>query len=580
MAVKITQEYRIVVSKDVDAGTKYAAEELAKYLKAVGSVELPVVCDCTESAEKEIVVGCSNRCGTPSGVNLKNDGYVLRTVGDKLFIRGMNDRGNLYGVYGFLENVLGCRFFTEVVEKIPAMDVIEIPELDETVMPAFEFRNTTWHEISRKPFFSYKRGFNSIAGTPVTPMLAHSLCHTMFNYLSPDDYFDEHPEYFSMVEGRRIREMTQLCLTNPEVLEIVKKNLRKTILEHPECTIFSVSQMDWYNPCQCPECRRVDEEEGNHMGTMIRFVNACADSVAEEFPDVIIETLAYQYTRQAPKTRPRPNVCVCLCTIECCFTHPMRDDNHIAVPFRHLTTPGVTVQQDLRDWGKICKRMMIWDYTTNYRFYQAPNMNLHVLQDNMKFFLENGVTSLFEQGTGETISGEFGELRVYLISKLMWNVDGDVSAWMDEFLENYYGRKAAKPIRAYIDYLTDYVTRYEVHAGIYENPQDVFPNALIPAMDAFWDAAEAAAEDEDQLNRIQRSRMQVRFLKLQRKAHVDVDYQQQAEAYIADIKRFGIARIQEGKPLEKSFDQIRTGFLPGSTRAFWEPEPAFETKKY
>lgn len=66
------------------------------------------------------------------------------------------------------------------------------------------------------------------------------------------------------------------------------------------------------------------KEEGSHAGTLLRFVNACADAIAEEYPDIIIDTLAYHYTRQAPKiTRPAPNVTVRLCTIEGCFSHPL-----------------------------------------------------------------------------------------------------------------------------------------------------------------------------------------------------------------------------------------------------------------
>ena len=317
------------------------------------------------------------------------------------------------------------------------------------------------------------------------------------------------------------------------------------------------------------------------MGTMLRFVNACADSIAEEFPHIIIETLAYQYTRQAPKiTRPRPNVMICLCTIECCFTHPLRSCRHIAVPFKRHVTPGATVQKDLMDWGKICRRLLIWDYTTNFRFYLAPMINLHVLQDNVRFFYENGASSLLEQGNNLAISGELGELRAYIISKLMWDPYGDVSAWMDEFLEGYYGAAAAKPIRGYIDYLADFVVKYDVHAGIYENPQDVIPDAIIPDLDAFWDAAEAAAGNDLQLERIRRSRLQMRFIKLHRKSIDEVDYREQAEAFIEDVKAMGIVCIQEGKPIEKSFDQLRTGFLPDSGRSFWDPEPAFETRKY
>ena len=183
-----------------------------------------------------------------------------------------------------------------------------------------------------------------------------------------------------------------------------------------------MTQMDWYNPCECPECAKVDAEEGSHAGTMIRFVNACAESIAEEFPDVVIDTFAYQYTRQAPKiTKPLPNVCVRLCSIECCLSHPMSECEEVVYPFKENVVAGATFQKDIRDWSKICKRLFVWDYTTDFRHYLAPFPNFQVLQPNIKFFVENGVTGLFEQGNDHAVSGEFGELRMYMISKFMWN---------------------------------------------------------------------------------------------------------------------------------------------------------------
>ena len=580
MSVRITGEYRIIVSADAGPGTRYAAEELAKYLKAIGGVELPIECDDNEPAEKEIVVGASGRCGTPSGVNLKNDGYVLRTMGEKLFIRGMNERGDVYGVYGLLERHLGVRFFTASLERVTGMDVIELPELDEAVSPAFEYRRTSWNEVSSNPVYAWKRGINSQTGTPAEPILARSLCHTLFNFVSPEEFFDTHPEYFSEVNGVRIREETQLCLTNEEMKAIFKKRLREEIIAHPECRIFSVSQMDWYNPCQCEKCAAIDAEEGSHMGTMLRFVNECADFIAEEFPDVIIETLAYQYTRQAPKiTRPRPNVCVCLCTIECCFTHPMRQCRAAVRPFKYLVDPDHPIQQDLMDWGRICKRLLVWDYTTNYRFYLAPMINLHVIQDNVKFFLENGVSQLFEQGNGQSISGEFGELRAYLLTRLMWEPDGDLSAWMDEFLDAYYGA-GGRAIRAYIDELADHVTRHDVHAGIYESPMDVIPNVMLPRLTALWDeAARLTADDPEASAHVERSRLQLEFVKHQRRRPNEVDFGEKAEALIEAIRRSGVTYVQEiftnhqpqPEALERSFSQIRKGNLPDSWPVFWQP---------
>lgn len=568
MAIRLNDGYRIVVSAGCSASGAYAAAELARYLEQITGGSFPVVKDDVPGQDCEILIGKTSRPGTPSGAGLKNDGYVLRTAGKKLFICGENDRANLYGVYYLLEKYLGCGFYAHDVERVPVNEEACLPEIDEMRISPLEYRETYWYEPYRYEEFAIKRGFNGSWLKPYGSKVGgcvrvDALAHTMFQYVHPDEYFDEHPEYFSMVDGKRIRISTQLCLTNPDVLEITKRKLRQKIRENPDIRIFGISQMDWLNPCQCPACAKIDAEEGSHMGTMLRFLNALAEDIERDYPDVVIETLAYQYTRQVPKiTRPHPNVLICFCTIENCFTHPLRRCTKVSPSLWQYFIPGTSVKQDLQEWGRICKRMFIWDYTTNYSFYLAPMINFHVLQDNINFFLENGATALFEQGNAESVSGEFGELRAYILSKLMWEPHGDVSAWMDEFLAGYYGEAAAKPIRAYIDYLADFVERFDIHAGIYDSPKNVIPKAVFPVLDQFWDAAEAAAANGEQLTRIRRSRLQLRFVKLLCKRHTDMDYQETADRFLDDVKKHGITHLREGRSFEEGAAQIGIGCPP------------------
>ena len=59
-------------------------------------------------------------------------------------------------------------------------------------------------------------------------------------------------------------------------------------------------------------------------GAGARTVNSVADAIADEFPHVVVDTLAYQYTRPAPNiTVPRKNVVIRLCSIECNFAAPL-----------------------------------------------------------------------------------------------------------------------------------------------------------------------------------------------------------------------------------------------------------------
>ena len=335
----------IIVAKDASAATWSAAEALSEYVDQMAGVYLSIHTDDKATIGNgdaaEICVGVTNRPGQPDMTSLKNDGYILKTVGNRLFILGENDRAILHAAYAFLEDELGCRFFTDTVEFIPQRDYLSIGEIDKTVISPFEYREVFGHVCYDDDEFASKRGLNGqiyqLDEEHGGSIQYHGFVHTFNGYMDPEEYFAEHPEYYSMIDGVRIKDRTQLCLTNPDVLRIFTGKLRKNIAEHPEATIFSVSQNDWYNPCTCPECAKVDAEEGSHAGTLLRFVNACANSIAKEYPHVIIDTLAYQYTRQAPKiTKPAPNVAVRICTIECCFAIPSTSAMRCPTPLRSI----------------------------------------------------------------------------------------------------------------------------------------------------------------------------------------------------------------------------------------------------
>jgi hypothetical protein len=118
--------------------------------------------------------------------------------------------------------------------------------------------------------------------------------------------------------------------------------------EFPDADVISVSQDDNQQYCECENCRVIDEREGSPSGTMIYFVN----KVAEQFPDKMISTLAYQYTRKAPEhIKPAENVLITLCSIECDRSAPIEEK-------------CADFAEDLVAWGKLTDNVRIWDYTT------------------------------------------------------------------------------------------------------------------------------------------------------------------------------------------------------------------------
>jgi hypothetical protein len=237
---------------------------------------------------------------------------------------------------------------------------------------------------------------------------------------------------------------------------------------------------------------------------VLYLANRVAAAVEKDFPGKAVETLAYQWTRRAPKTmRPRPNLIVRLCSIECCFSHPLATcDSRENRAFR----------DDLQAWSKVSQRLWIWDYTTDFAHYLMPFPNQRVRRPNIRFFVANHVKGIFEEDTPDTPNSELAALGGYLTAKFLWDPDYDQDRAMNEFLEGYYG-KAARPIRQYIDRLHNRVEHENIHVHIFDPPTKPYLDyyLLCPA-NALWEEAEKrAAGDAGVLRRVQLSRMSVDY---------------------------------------------------------------------
>ena len=445
--------YTIVIPEKASPSQKYAAEELRHFTEKTTGVRLPIATDAFPLPAKAILLGQTKYThADSSSCQLGTDGFRLLARPPHLLIIGAPDRGTLYGVYEVLERFAGCRWYSSWHSCIPSRERITVPEtLDDVQKPALAMREPFWYDVLRHGDFAARLRVNSrswlvndekYGGNPFRFGGGLGSCHTFNTLLPPEKYFDEHPEYFSMVNGRRMNGRTQLCLTNPDVLRIVTSNVLERIRNDPGARFYGVSQNDWGNYCECPSCKAIDDEEESHAGTMIRFVNAVAEAVEREFPNAIIETLAYRYTRKPPKkTRLRHNVVPCLCTIECDFARPIDES-----PFEQ----NVKFRKDIEGWRGQTDQLYIWDYATDFEHYTMPFPNVYALQGNVKFFHDNGVKYLFEQGAFQGRHADFAELKAWLLAKWMWNPDLPAKPLLDEFFAGYYG-KAAPYVRDWFE---------------------------------------------------------------------------------------------------------------------------------
>ena len=487
----------ISVPPDPAPSVEFAAEELADY---VGRIT---------GARPQVVTNAAPACGVAIALDQAADEDSFRLVSkDGLFRVTGGRRGVLYGVYEMLERWGGVEWLASWRTVVPKGEFRLPRELDERQTPAIALREVYGGDVGTNiPFAVHLRlnGLRSHDGTkpfPVDPKYGGKAwrfvnglknCHT-FTYLVPlAKYYKDHPEYYALVDGVRRDVSWQLCLTNPDVLRIATDRVLELLDADPSAKFVGVSHNDNRgNYCRCERCAAVDAEEESHAGTELRFVNAVADEVKKRHPGVLVQTLAYQYTRKPPKlTRPRDNVVITLCSIECDRLRPFGSPKSADV--------NKAFVEDLLGWAKMTDRLYVWDYTGENLHYIHPMPNAHVVYDNVRFFRDHGVKFFFSEGnSGRAMHPEFAELKTWLIAKALWNPDQPLEPLLDRFFAGYYG-KAAPFVREYYEKEKAQALKMppEVKVSIYQfDSKTLYPDAYLAESLELWNGAEAAVADD------------------------------------------------------------------------------------
>ncbi len=429
---------------------------------------------------------------------LIDDAFLISIQKDHILLVSGGKKGAIYGVVHLLEKHLDCRMYAPNVEIMPQKTTVTLPVLCEVDKPVNSMRIVNGVLTERNEAYRNWQRLNDHHEEFATGYYVHT-----FNRLVPwETHFKQHPEYFALMGGKRI--IDQLCLTNPDVFDVSIKQLKEDMAKQPEKSLWSVSQGDNFSYCQCDQCAKIIEKECSAAGPIIHFVN----KVAAQFPDKMISTLAYQYSRKAPKhVKPADNVQVMLCTIELNRSKDIENDP-LSIPFL----------KDITDWGKISKNIYLWDYTVNFSHHITPFPNLHTLQKNVQFFTKNSVNAHFQQ-TNASIGHEFSELKAYLIARLLWNPNMNADSVMTDFLKGYYGAGGVF-IQKYINHLTTEINKTGEWLDLYGHPTahaKTFLSAENMAQyNQYFDAAEnAVKETPSVLQRVKTCRLPIQYAMLE-----------------------------------------------------------------
>ncbi|NCX95398.1 MAG: DUF4838 domain-containing protein [Chitinophagia bacterium] len=466
--------YVIVIPSNATSIERKSAELLQTYLQKIAGVKVPVKSDSGIEKQPAIYIGNTPKAIQTSQTAIPAEGYLIQTSSNSIIIKGGTGRGVINGVYKLLEQIADCQFIDKYCNTCKIQTTLTLPQETLQEAPAFQYREVYYPQCLDANYLQWNKlhRFEELWG-----LWGHS-----YNKLVPPaTYFAQHPEYYALVNGKRVA--SQLCLSQPEVLNIVIAELKKKIADNPDALYWSISPNDDNGWCRCPLCSKIDDAEGTPAASLVQFVN----KVAAAIPQANFTTLAYGYTHSAPKSlKPAPNVYIFLSTIDAYRDNPLATEGSAA-----------TFRKDLKAWTGLTPNVFVWDYVTQFTNYLAPFPNFNTLQANMQYLKSNGVKGIFVQGSGDTY-GELAELRSYLIAKLLYNPEADITSLTNYFLKNYYGTKAAPFISEYLTALQANRESSHRKLDIYGNPVNEWKTYLSPSKideySTLLDKAEAATE--------------------------------------------------------------------------------------
>lgn len=552
----------IVLPDSPTAVERTAADELKAAVRRISGEEWQIVPERAEPAgERNFLIGATRAAARIAPAAWRSDEILVAPLSNgSIVLAGDPVRGPIYAVDTYLEDVCGVRWWTSAESDYPTLR--EMPPVVSAIRhaPVFRYRETYYRDGFNADFKVRMKGnFSSRTRFMYTPMefipkekggdhrlyyfeSRGSAYHSHFETLPPSRHFASHPEWYSEIGGRRVAK--QLCLTNDEMAEAYIAETLRRLRTDPAVDFISVSQNDWAGPCDCVRCRAVIAEEGAVSGLYLRFANRVAEAVEREFPSVTVDTFAYRFTRKPPRlTRPRRNVTVRLCDIECAFNAPIAtsglDDDFLA---------------DLREWGRLAPgRLYIWDYATDFVSYMMPHPNLDVLGPNLRLFAGSGVTGVFEQGDALCSAGSFAALEHWVIAHLLWDPSRDARGLRDAFILGYYGEAAAPHVRRcrdIVDGAGAKAAAQGIKVGCYHLSVTNFMDraAALAAADAL-DRAIGAAERSGgpYAERLRREKLSFDHMKLVswKDWELEGSRDEAFRAWAAECRRFGVEAWRE-----------------------------------
>ena len=456
----------------------FLATEAQRLLQEITGKTLAIRTADVKGAGRALYLGV-----TPPGeefaadlARLTDEGVLVDIGAEGVVCLGKTARALNYSLYEFFR-LLGCRWYMPGPRGtvIPRAEKLDLRPVHLVHNPSFDLRGGCVIQVQAPPPKFDLSGINEeqyIAWATMNHMNRLKAAypqswdygairgysweefagHTYTYLVPPEKYWQQHPEYWPLVKGKRTHlhssgRPAELCLSNPDVGRMLTTGALDFFASHPEGRRFCVNADDepsyW---CECDNCRALDtvpndfEHQGNGVLDLtdrcLTTVNQVAAEVGKQYPGRWVGTFAYGSTREVPRrVRPAPNVMIELTWWDRCFKHAMTD------PGCPVNAKGL---RRLRDWQRWTKNLTLYGYL-QYPHWDVPQTFAHSEASFLRAVHTRGVRCVTDEWD---TSFHASALLLSLRARLLWDVNTDVDAFVAEFCRDMYG-PAAAPMRAY-----------------------------------------------------------------------------------------------------------------------------------
>ena len=584
-------EYVVLTSNEPQMKESTADNEFVYFMKLATGCNFQVVTDRNiRDNQKYISLGFTTKFAEAfpnydySAIDRTQSAFFRATKDDNIYLVCSDDfdgDGVLYGVYELLEDIIDYRYYhdTEIYyKKENTINLIDYKP---------EFYRPSYDSRSISTLYTYTNDVHSKRLRLLNNSRGYEWCRAAYGhnqiqkYVGPwmlDEngvrYGDSHPEWFydpTMEKPKKEGEMVENALNwcaGDELESLVAKRMIQFITNEPNCTFVMCAQEDNHILIDnLPGVREALDTwaKGSQAALQINFINHVIEKVEAwvevNQPGRELQYLIFAYhSTVEPPLDENGNPFMKLHKKLRIYLAPI--SSNWSVPFSSpLNKDAYTI---LEGWNKAAHgQIIIYLYDLNWRMYFANFNNFSAVGTMYKELLKYGISYIKTQGISDSDAPGFQELRVYVESRLMWNVNQNYDDLAYEFIEQFY-KEAASDMRYLYDTIRNRYSYYQLvvdpGSGMGTGNiicQELYPIEFVRQLDiihqnAFNSIKELEHTEPERYtllyNRIMKEYLSVIYLKV----ILWSDYYSQQE--IKDMKetfyyytnKFGITKIGEG----------------------------------